>query len=60
MKTEQIHFPTSDEIDALQDAARGERARELARLWRAGAKGLKSLYARLAAMLASGGDMSHA
>ena len=49
MKTTLYRYPTSEELRALEFAARRARAREVARLFRAGAAGLKGLFERIAA-----------
>jgi len=52
-------YPTIDEMNALQAAARRARARQLRRMFRAGVRGLKSLAARLSEASA-GKRVSHA
>lgn len=59
MKNHLNHYPTIAELRALEAAARRERAREMARLIRAGAHAVKSLVLRLIALLAGKG-VSHA
>jgi hypothetical protein len=49
MKNTLYHYPTAEELRALEVAARRARAREVARLLRAGAAGLERLFERLAA-----------
>jgi hypothetical protein len=63
MKTVLFRYPTAVELRALEAAARRARAREVARLIRAGAAGLKGLLKGLAERLAShpgAGRMGHA
>jgi cob(I)alamin adenosyltransferase len=52
-------YPTMDEMNALQAAARRARARQLRRMFRAVVRGLKSLAARLSEASA-GKRVSHA
>jgi len=59
MKNHLHHYPTVAELRALEIAAHRERAREIARLLRAGARALKSLVSRLIAQPA-GKRVSHA
>jgi hypothetical protein len=59
MKNHLNHYPTVAELRALEVAAHRERAQEIARLLRAGARFLKSLVARLIAASA-GKETSHA
>jgi hypothetical protein len=59
MKTALYHYPTVEELRALEVAARRARAREVARLFRAGAAGLKALAEGLAA-LPGAGRIGHA
>jgi len=47
MKTDLLHYLTVAEMRALEAAAHRERAREIARLVRAGARALKSLLGRI-------------
>jgi len=51
MKTDLLHYPTVAEMRALEAAAHRERAREVARLLRAGAHAAGLLLARLAVVL---------
>jgi hypothetical protein len=59
MKTALYHYPTVEELRALEAAAHRARAREVARLIRAGAAGLKGLVGRLTA-LPGAGRIGHA
>jgi len=59
MKNHLNHYPTVAELRALEAAAHRDRAREIARLLRAGARSLISLVARLVA-LPAGKKVSHA
>ena len=54
MKTNLLHYPTVAELRALEAAARRERAREIARLLRAGARALTGFLGRLVAYPGSG------
>ena len=49
MKTHLLHYPTVAELRALEAAARRERAREIARLLRSGARALTAFLGRLVA-----------
>ena len=55
-----LNYLTSQDLRALEFAARRERAREIARLIRTGAAGLKALVERLAATVHVGGRIGHA
>jgi hypothetical protein len=55
MKNHLNHYPTVAELRALEIAAHRERAREIARLLRAGAREVKSLLVHLVAMPAARG-----
>jgi hypothetical protein len=59
MKTTLYRYPTVEELRALEVAAHRARAREVARLLRAGAAGLKAFVERLAA-LPGAGRIGHA
>ena len=54
-----FRFPTTAEIEAFKNAARRERAQEIARMVNSGVKALKSLAARWASKLAAK-EVSHA
>jgi hypothetical protein len=54
------HYPTADELRALELAAHRARSRELARLIRTGAAGLIALVERLAHVAHGGGRVGHA
>jgi hypothetical protein len=60
MKNRLYHYPTVEELRALELAAQGARSRELARLIRTGAAGLKSLLERLAHVAHGGERIGHA
>jgi hypothetical protein len=47
MKNHLLHYPTSDELRALEMAAHRARSREILRLLRAGAMKLKTLAEHL-------------
>jgi hypothetical protein len=47
MKNTSYRYSTVEELRALETGARGARAREVARLFRTGARALKSLAERL-------------
>jgi len=59
MKTSLYRYPTPAEMRALEVAARRARAREVARLIRAGVAGLKGLFERLVSHPGAG-RMGHA
>jgi hypothetical protein len=54
MKTSLDRYPTVQELRALEVDAHRERAREVARLLRAGAAGLKALVERFASLHGAG------
>jgi hypothetical protein len=54
MKTSLYHYPTVQELRALEVDAHRERAREVARLLRAGAAGLRALVERFATLHGAG------
>jgi hypothetical protein len=60
MKKDLYRYPTSAELYALELAARRERAREMARLVRAGASAVKSLVTRLITVPGGKGRVKHA
>jgi hypothetical protein len=60
MKNHLYHYPTAEELRALELAAHRARSRELARLIRTGAAGLKALLERLAHLAHGGGKVGHA
>jgi hypothetical protein len=56
---DRFYFPTFEQMRALETAAQRARAREIARLVRAGVRGVKSLLSRAVAVPAGKG-VSHA
>jgi len=62
MENDLFRYPTSAEMRAIEIAARRARAQEMARVFRAGTRALKSLLKSLAARLAmaAGKRVSHA
>jgi hypothetical protein len=55
-----LNYLTSQDLRALEIAARRERAREIARLIRTGVAELRALLERLAAAAHVGGRIGHA
>jgi hypothetical protein len=60
MKNRFEHFPTVEEMRALELAAHRARSREMLRLIRTGASGIKALGERLAAVVHVGERIGHA
>ena len=60
MKNHLYRYPSAEELRALELAAHRARSREILRLIRAGAAGLKALLERLASNLHAGGRIGHA
>ena len=60
MKNHLYHYPTMDELRALETAAHRARSRELKRLIRSGSAGLKGLIQHLAHAVHGGGRIGHA
>jgi hypothetical protein len=60
MKNRIEHLPTVDEMRALELAAHRARSRELLRLIRTGAAGVKALFERLATAAHVGERIGHA
>ena len=60
MENRLYHYPTAEELRALELAANRARSREIARLIRTGAAGLKGLLERLAHVAHGGGRIGHA
>jgi len=60
MKNRFEHYPTVEEMRALELAAHRARSRELLRLIRTGAAGVRALIERLASAAHVGGRIGHA
>jgi hypothetical protein len=60
MKNHLYHYPTLEELRALELAAHRARSRELARLIRTATAGLKAFVERLAHVAHGGGRVGHA
>ena len=60
MKNDLYHYPTMDELRALETAAHRARSREIKRLIRTGSAGLKGLIEHLAQAVHGGGKVGHA
>jgi hypothetical protein len=60
MKNRFEHFPTVEEMRALELAAHRARSREILRLIRTGASGIKALAERLAEVAHVGERIGHA
>jgi len=60
MKNHLYHYPTAEEMRALELAAHRARSRELLRLIRSGTAGVKALVERLAEVAHGGGRIGHA
>jgi hypothetical protein len=60
MKNRLYHYPTADELRALELAAHRARSREMLRLIRTGTAGLKAFVERLATVAHGGGKVGHA
>ncbi|HTQ73591.1 MAG TPA: hypothetical protein VMI74_04840 [Burkholderiales bacterium] len=60
MKNLLYHYPTMEELRALELAAHRARAREITRLIRTGSAGIKGLFDRLAHAAPGGGKVGHA
>jgi hypothetical protein len=60
MKNHLYHYPTVEEMRALELAAHRARSRELLRLIRSGMAGAKGLVERLAEVAHGGGRIGHA
>ncbi|MBI4292435.1 MAG: hypothetical protein HY661_13240 [Betaproteobacteria bacterium] len=56
---EYLNFPTPEQIHAIEMAARRERARVIAQMFRTAARKLKALIARGAAMLSGKPRSAH-
>ena len=60
MKNHLYHYPTADELRALELAAHRARSQEIKRLIRTGAAGVKGFLERLAHVAHGGGKVGHA
>lgn len=60
MENRLYHYPTADELRALELAAHRARSRELLRLIRTATAGLKAFVERLGAVAHGGGRIGHA
>jgi len=60
MKNRLYHYPTADELRALDVAAHRARSMEIKRLIRTGAAGLRAFVGRLAIVAHGGGRIGHA
>jgi len=60
MKNRSYHYPTMDELHALELAAHRARSREIKRLIRTGSAGVKGLIERLTHAAHGGGKVGHA
>ncbi|HUL93154.1 MAG TPA: hypothetical protein VLV56_12455 [Burkholderiales bacterium] len=60
MENHLYHYPTVEELRALELAAHRARSREILRLFRTGATGLAAILERLAHAAHGGGRIGHA
>ena len=60
MENHLYHYPTADELRALELAAHRARSREILRLFRTATAGLKAFVGRLTIVAHGGGRIGHA